>query len=42
VKDLYEYSDALYSHKPGDAVDIVVLRDGNRVTLHVKLGRRSG
>jgi len=40
VKDLYEYSDALYSHKPGDEVDIVVLRDGQRITLHVKLGRR--
>lgn len=40
VKDLYEYSDALYSHKPGDEVDIVVLRGGQRVTVHVKLGRR--
>ena len=42
VKDLYEYSDALYSHKPGDEVDIVVLRDGQRLTLHVKLGKRGG
>ena len=42
VKDLYEYSDALYSHRPGDAVDVVVLRDTKRVTLHVKLGRRGG
>jgi hypothetical protein len=40
VKDLYEYSDALYSHKPGDEVDIVVLRNGERVTLRVKLGKR--
>ena len=40
VKDLYEYSDALYGHKPGDDVEIVVLRGGQRVTLHVKLGRR--
>jgi len=42
VKDLYEYSDALYSHKPGDDVDIVVLRNGQRVTLRVKLGKRGG
>jgi hypothetical protein len=40
VKDLYEYSDALYAHKPGDDVEIVVLRGGQRVTLHVKLGKR--
>ncbi|HEY4133264.1 MAG TPA: M28 family peptidase [Gemmatimonadaceae bacterium] len=42
VKDLYEYSDALYSHKPGDEVDVVVLRAGQRLTLHVKLGKRGG
>ncbi len=42
VKDLYEYSNALYSHKPGDEVDVVVLRSGQRLTLHVKLGRRGG
>jgi len=42
VKDLYEYSDALYSHKPGDQVRVVVLRDGQRVTLTVTLGKRGG
>jgi Zn-dependent M28 family amino/carboxypeptidase len=42
VKDLYEYSDALYAHRPGDDVDIVVVRNGQRVTVHVKLGRRGG
>jgi hypothetical protein len=42
VKDLYEYSDALYSHQPGDDVEIVVLRNGERVTLRVKLGKRGG
>jgi aminopeptidase YwaD len=42
VKDLYEYSNALYSHKPGDEVDIVVLRDGRRLTLHARLGKRGG
>ena len=40
VKDLYEYSDALYSHKPGDVVTLVVLRGGQRVTLRVTLGKR--
>jgi Zn-dependent M28 family amino/carboxypeptidase len=40
VKDLYSYSDALYSHKPGDKVDIVVVRGSQRLTLHVTLGKR--
>lgn len=42
VKDLYAYTDALYSHKPGDTVDIVVLRGTERVTVKVTLGRRGG
>jgi hypothetical protein len=42
VKDLYEYSDALYSHKPGDEVTIVVLRNGQRMSLTVTLGKRGG
>ena len=42
VKDLYDYSNALYSHKPGDEIDVVVLRNGQRLTLHVKLGKRGG
>ena len=42
VKDLYQYSDALYAHKPGDEVTVVVLRDGQRVSLKVKLGKRGG
>jgi Peptidase family M28/PDZ domain len=41
VKDLYEYSDALYAHKPGDDVSIGVIRDGRRLTLKVKLGKRA-
>jgi S1-C subfamily serine protease len=40
VKDLFEYSNALYAHKPGDEVSVVVLRGGQRVTLQVKLGKR--
>lgn len=42
VKDLYSYSDALYAHKPGDVVKIVVLRGTERVELPVTLGRRPG
>ena len=42
VKDLYQYSDALYSKKPGDVVEVVVLRGGERLTLTATLGRRGG
>lgn len=42
VKDLYAYTDALYSHKPGDTVDIVVLRGTERVTVKATLGKRGG
>ena len=40
VTDLYTYTDALYSQKPGDSVSIVVMRDGKRVTCTVTLGER--
>jgi len=40
VTDLQTYSDALYSHQPGDVVPLVVLRDGKRLSLQVKLGKR--
>jgi hypothetical protein len=40
VKDLYAYTDALYAQKPGDTIDIVVLRGGQRVTVKVTLGKR--
>ena len=40
VTDLQTYSDALYSHQPGEEVDIVVLRGAERVRLRVRLGRR--
>ena len=42
VKDLYSYTDALYSHKPGDVVKVVVMRAGQRVELTVTLGKRGG
>ncbi|MEO7085358.1 MAG: M28 family peptidase [Gemmatimonadaceae bacterium] len=42
VKDLQDYSNALYAHKPGDEVTVVVLRGGQRVSMRVKLGKRGG
>jgi len=42
VKDIYEYTDALNSFKPGDVVPVVVVREGSRVTLQITLGRRGG
>ena len=42
VKDLYSYSDALYSHKPSDVVKIVVMRGSERMEFTVTLGRRGG
>jgi hypothetical protein len=41
VKDLYSYSDALYSHAPGDRVEVVYLRGGVRHSTTVTLGVRS-
>jgi aminopeptidase YwaD len=40
VKDLYDFSDALYSHHPGDSVSVVVLRNGDRKQFTVRLGKR--
>jgi hypothetical protein len=40
VKDLYQYTDALRAHKPGDEVKVVVERDGKRLTLAARLGAR--
>jgi hypothetical protein len=42
VSDLQTYSDALYSYKPGDVVEVVVVRGTERLKLSVKLGRRGG
>jgi len=41
VGDIYAYTYALQDTKPDDVVDIVVERDGERVTLTVTLGRRN-
>jgi hypothetical protein len=40
VKDLYSYSDALYAHKPGDRVEVMFIRNGQRLTTTVTLGTR--
>lgn len=40
VKDIYEYTDAIGAHKPGDVVQVVVLRAGTRLALTATLGTR--
>ena len=40
VKDLYDFSDALYTHRPGDSVSVVVLRNGDRRQFTIRLGKR--
>ena len=40
--DLYGMTDALRSHKPGDTVKLVVMRDGERLEFTATLGRRGG
>ncbi|NNF13237.1 MAG: M28 family peptidase [Gemmatimonadetes bacterium] len=40
ITDIYSYTYALQDHAPGDEVEIVVDRDGERVTLSVTLGER--
>ena len=40
VTDLQSYSNALYSHKPGDTVKVVFVRDGKRIETTVTLGTR--
>ena len=40
VTDLYTYTDALRSRKPGDRVTLVVVRGTERLTLTATLGRR--
>ncbi len=40
ITDIYSYTYALQDHAPGDEVEIVVERDGERMTLSVTLGER--
>lgn len=41
VADLQGMTNALRAHKPGDVVDVLVLRDGTRLSLPVTLGDRA-
>jgi hypothetical protein len=40
IKTLYDFTFALREKKPGDRVEVVVLRDGKKVTAIVELGSR--
>ena len=42
IENLYDMTFALQDHKPGETIDVVVVRDGKRVTLRATLGSRSG
>jgi hypothetical protein len=42
VKNLYDFSYLLRAHKPGDEVDVVVLRGTEKIRAKVKLARRPG
>ena len=41
IENLYDMTYALQDHKPGETIDVVVLRNGERVTLHATLGSRA-
>ncbi|HEV7767889.1 MAG TPA: M28 family peptidase, partial [Thermoanaerobaculia bacterium] len=40
IENLYDMTYALQDHKPGETVDVVVVRKGERVTLRATLGTR--
>jgi Tol biopolymer transport system component len=40
IQNLYDMTFALQDHKPGETIDVVVGRDGSRVTLRATLGER--
>lgn len=42
VPDLQAMTDVLRSHRPGDLIDVEFIRDGQRLTTKVTLGRRGG
>lgn len=42
IADIYAFTNALRSRKPGDAVLVTVLREGREVPLRVVLGSRGG
>jgi aminopeptidase YwaD len=40
IANLYDYTYALGEYKPGDKVDVMVLRDGKEVKIEIELGAR--
>jgi len=40
VKDIYDYTDAIGGHKPGDVVEVIVMRAGSRLALTATLAKR--
>lgn len=42
VENVYDYTFALQDHRPGDTVEVTVLRDGSPLDLTVTLERRPG
>lgn len=40
ITNIYDYTDALGANKPGDVVDVIVLRAGSEVALKITLGKR--
>ena len=42
IKNLYDMTDALRAHKPGETVVLVYLRDGQRIETKATLGTRGG
>ncbi|MBK5259746.1 MAG: M20/M25/M40 family metallo-hydrolase [Thermoanaerobaculia bacterium] len=42
IANLYDMTFALQDHKPGETIDVVVLRGGQRITMRATLGTRSG
>jgi Tol biopolymer transport system component len=41
IENLYDMTYALQDHKPGETIDVVVIRGGERVTLRATLGQRA-
>lgn len=42
IENLYDMTYALQDHKPGETIDVIVIRDGARRTLRATLGARGG
>jgi Tol biopolymer transport system component len=41
IENLYDMTYALQDHKPGETIDVEVIRNGQRMMLHATLGSRS-